>query len=732
MTKTVGGCASTASVTITVNEVTAPTLSPQTICEGETVQIGTANDATLQYQWSPTTDLNNAYISNPTFSGTSSTSYTLTVVDGNGCIAEVATSVSVNPAPAITITLPDTTICDANATSIVINAGVDPTGSYAYQWSPTTYLDNPNTLNPEFFIPGEGDYVYTLEVIDQSTGCSIFGSTTMSVRSSNIPEVVAFAIQPSCVDNVPQSDGYLQISAATYGDRYHWSTGNAFDDNGGTNTFDNATSLSGASYPLQIAMGQANPSGSQDYTIRVYSGSADCYTDIIVTMNEQDCTVGCDCEEYIYLNAPLYNDTYKFLVDMTDGSLEEITNPTGGPWIENQVVKPHGVAADINGNFYIGNIDIVNDVAQRGIDKFSCMGDLIQADAILPGDGAGGGGNAGYSTNIYTIGNRLFTNHWLFSAGTTNGSVSVYDLCTGDLIGEYLSCGNRRIWDFSVIEETNQIMLNTNQGIAIGDLDTNFNGACIPIAFTDNTREGITVDTSGNIYVRSSSELRKYDNTGVLLCQTSLTLGGDGGRGMVYSQNTGYLYLAGNDNDCISIYDPTDCSYVGQAMPNDGDVNSKAISINKECCPTNNNITIDTTLCAASISDVLFLQELINCDGTICEGVWQQGMANSGLTYNECDNSITIDALNACGSFTLESDGMGNNPAMWGIQDDGEYFCERCHCPCHCCQPNLLLGRRPGSFYSYVPGNWQYANLPMAEQYDGLRFRVRQCFRCYE
>ena len=62
--------------------------------------------------------------------------------------------------------------------------------------------------------------------------------------SGTAPTVTAFAIQPSCTDGVAGSDGYLQLSSVTDGDAYHWSTGNTFDDNGGANTFANATSLS--------------------------------------------------------------------------------------------------------------------------------------------------------------------------------------------------------------------------------------------------------------------------------------------------------------------------------------------------------------------------------------------------------------------------------------------------------------------------------------------------------
>ncbi|MEM6772288.1 MAG: hypothetical protein AAF597_17060, partial [Bacteroidota bacterium] len=85
----------------------------------------------------------------------------------------------------------------------------------------------------------------------------------------------------------------------------------------------------------------------------------------------------------------------------------------------------------------------------------------------------------------------------------------------------------------------------------------------------------------------------------------------------------------------------------------------KGIGIVQECCPTNNNIAIDTVLCEVEIGQRILLQELINCEGGICEGLWTPDGGNMGVTYDDCDNSVTIDALNACGKFTLSSDGTG-------------------------------------------------------------------------
>jgi len=89
--------------------------------------------------------------------------------------------VTVNPAPTFTISLPDTVICDANTSSLVFDASVSTAGNYAYQWTSTANLNNPNILTPTFFIPTEGMYEYILEVIDQATGCSLFDTLTVDV-----------------------------------------------------------------------------------------------------------------------------------------------------------------------------------------------------------------------------------------------------------------------------------------------------------------------------------------------------------------------------------------------------------------------------------------------------------------------------------------------------------------------------------------------------------------------
>lgn len=111
-------------------------------------------------------------------------------------------------------------------------------------------------------------------------------------RPPCIPTASVFAIQPSCDNGIVQSDGYLQISAFANGDKYNFSIGSSYaeDAGDGSGDTDYANALTIGTLPFQFNTGQSNPTGSQDYTVRVFNGASDCYTDFVVTMNEQSCS----------------------------------------------------------------------------------------------------------------------------------------------------------------------------------------------------------------------------------------------------------------------------------------------------------------------------------------------------------------------------------------------------------------------------------------------------------
>ncbi len=370
-----------------------------------------------------------------------------------------------------------------------------------------------------------------------------------------------------------------------------------------------------------------------------------------ISVEEYTHNLQCNCTEYIYVNEYTVDATLKFRVN-GDGSLTQV----GSPWAENITIQPHGVAGDLNGYLYVGNI--TGPPATAGIDKYDCDGNLVEEDILGPAPGNGTGGSAGYSTNFYIFGNTFYTNNWFGTGydGTDaiqDAMVFAYDLCTGSLIGEYDICGNvNNSWDFIILEENNQIIINTEEGWGIGDLDTNLNGSCINLttSSTDYQR-GITTDGT-HIYVRFGCKMAKYDFSGNLICDTRLDDGGCQAWGLVYSETTGNLYLAGNDDDCVAIYD-TNCNYIAQGYPNAGTTGfSKAISIVKECCPDPATQTINQFYCFSSGNKQLFLEELFPCDGVICGAEWTPVDAASTAVFDDCGQTIQANVAPGCYSYT--------------------------------------------------------------------------------
>ena len=92
------GCTSKDSVQITVNALpNADAGADKTIFEGQSVQIGSTPIGGYTYSWEPATALSDANVANPQASPVVSTTYTLTVLNGNGCTATDVVTVTVIP-----------------------------------------------------------------------------------------------------------------------------------------------------------------------------------------------------------------------------------------------------------------------------------------------------------------------------------------------------------------------------------------------------------------------------------------------------------------------------------------------------------------------------------------------------------------------------------------------------------------------------------------------------------
>lgn len=177
-------CSVTDSIVINVVDI-LPALSSPTVCRNSCVQIGTSPLTGILYQWSPANGLSNPSISNPLACiDTSTVTYTLTANDQSGCTISTSLVVGVNAVPGLQASIPDVIACvgDANTT---FNPSV-PAGSYSYLWSPDNgTLSNINIANPVIQTTVAGAAQYSLEITDNSTGCS--NTITGNVQVNNCP-----------------------------------------------------------------------------------------------------------------------------------------------------------------------------------------------------------------------------------------------------------------------------------------------------------------------------------------------------------------------------------------------------------------------------------------------------------------------------------------------------------------------------------------------------------------
>lgn len=141
-----------------------------TICESKSVQLQLTSNA-LQYAWTPATGLSSTTIHNPVANPVVTTQYIVTATLGR-CTHDDTVIVNVNKAP-IPNAGPDGFICYGQ------NYQLNATGGTQYVWTPSTYLDNPNTGNP-LSTPSK-DVIYTLSIKSDLNGCASLVTDDMRI-----------------------------------------------------------------------------------------------------------------------------------------------------------------------------------------------------------------------------------------------------------------------------------------------------------------------------------------------------------------------------------------------------------------------------------------------------------------------------------------------------------------------------------------------------------------------
>lgn len=194
------GCVASDTVNV---EVFVPQVSPDVaICVGDSAQLSVDNG--VSWFWSPVFNLSGGQEQFPTATPASTTTYSVTVDDGTGCLATDSVTVTVNSLP-IASAGNDVQTCEGVA------VGLQGNGGMTYEWSPMDQLDDPTVQNPLFL--AEEDAVYQLTVTDMN-GCSDQDSVLVTVNP--LPDVSAGTDTTIC------ENGSVQLDASG-ADQYQWS-----------------------------------------------------------------------------------------------------------------------------------------------------------------------------------------------------------------------------------------------------------------------------------------------------------------------------------------------------------------------------------------------------------------------------------------------------------------------------------------------------------------------------
>ncbi len=200
------GCTNRDSVQVrVVNAVSLQAMNDTTICQGDPIQLYAVSDG-LSFSWTPAANLNNPNIINPVAVTNSTTQYKVVASIGT-CSASDSLTVTTIPYPFANA---------GNNMSICYNTPGQLNASIvgsSFTWTPTSYLSNPNILNPVATPPRTT--LYILSVFD-TLGCPKPGRDTILVTVKQ--KLHAYAGQDTTVVvNQP-----LQLQG-TGGLNYFWS-----------------------------------------------------------------------------------------------------------------------------------------------------------------------------------------------------------------------------------------------------------------------------------------------------------------------------------------------------------------------------------------------------------------------------------------------------------------------------------------------------------------------------
>ncbi len=177
VTGTSGGCTTTDAMTINVTAPPTVSVNSPSICSGNATVTATPSPAgTYNYAWTvPAGATNPGNVAS--FSTAVSGTYSVIITNPtSGCSSTSSSgTITVNPAPTVTVNSPN--VCASSAT---VTATPSPAGTYSYVWTVPTGATNPGNV-ASFSATTSGNY--SVIITNTATGCSsLAGSGTVTIN----------------------------------------------------------------------------------------------------------------------------------------------------------------------------------------------------------------------------------------------------------------------------------------------------------------------------------------------------------------------------------------------------------------------------------------------------------------------------------------------------------------------------------------------------------------------
>jgi len=209
------GCTATSSVLVGVNK-TPPTANAGSNvslnCTIPSETIGTASLVGNTYAWSPATNLSSTTVAQPTTSALTTTNYTVTVTNTNGCIATSSVLIGVNKTPPTANAGSNVSL---NCTTPSATIGTTALAGNTYNWSPGTNLSSTTLAQPTTSANTTTNYIVT---VTNTNGCTATSSVLVGVNKTPPTANAGSNVSLDCT--TPSAN---IGTAALVGNTYAWS-----------------------------------------------------------------------------------------------------------------------------------------------------------------------------------------------------------------------------------------------------------------------------------------------------------------------------------------------------------------------------------------------------------------------------------------------------------------------------------------------------------------------------